>query len=75
MHNRPGHGPTRPDKTRERARQERASPGATTSGGAEDAVDTPKSDADPTLSEAGADLTTSNNGASRRGDTRSDEVS
>jgi len=69
MHNEPGRGPTRNDKTLERAKQERASPGATTAGSPEEgAPPQPKSPTDPTLSVTGGDLTSSNNHASRRGD-------
>ena len=68
MDNDPKRGPTRKDKTMERMKQERESPGATSAGG--QGADAPNNDtsADPTSSQAGANLNTSANTAARRGD-------
>ena len=73
MHNEPGHGQTRHDKTTQRMEQERKSPGATSAGG--HGADAPDNDtsADPSSSQARANLNTSANTAARRGDSAATE--
>jgi hypothetical protein len=75
MHNDPARGPTRQDKTMERMKQERESPGATSAGG--QGADAPNNDtsADPTSSQAGHNLNTSANTAARRGDKAAEKAS
>lgn len=68
MQNKPGTGPTRADKTLERMKQERQSPGATTAGGhSADASNDDMSSASDSFRPAGPP-TTSSNSDMRRGD-------
>lgn len=73
MHNDPKRGPTRQDKTLERMRHERSSPGVTSAGG--HGADAPNNDtsADPTSARSGDNLNTSANTVARRGDVTAEQ--